>query len=157
MDAPQSRADIDPIELAVRQIDDALRIRWNPRSYVTRPGSFDAYGNPQPPAYEGRWEVVRAIEGRLTVIYQVRWDGEGNEAYRPVGWWLVDFLRLWDRENVHWMQEQQRMLEEEDALVRAHAEADDQALGEQLNAWGVELGMKQWIGRGFGQGVKSTR
>jgi hypothetical protein len=46
VDAPQSRDEIDPIEAAIRGIDDQLRIRWNPRSYITVPGGFDVYGLP---------------------------------------------------------------------------------------------------------------
>jgi hypothetical protein len=51
-------------------------------------------------------------------VYQVKWDGEGLEAYRPVGWWLVEYLRLWDRWNVAWMDEQKRMLDEEERAAQ---------------------------------------
>lgn len=152
MDAPQSRDEIDPIETAIRrEIDDLLRIRWNPRSYVTRPGAYDAYGRPISPSYEGRWEVVRPLESELAVIYQVRWDGEGGEAYRAVGWWLLDFLRTWDRANQHWIAEMQRLLDAEAALVRDADERDEHEAREQWDRTAREtLHMEHWIGRGFG-------
>lgn len=152
MDAPQSRDEIDPIETAIRQqIDDQLRIRWNPRSYVTRPGAFDASGAPIGPSHEGRWEVVRELDGQLAVIYQVRFDGEGNEAYRAVGWWLLDFLRKWDRANRFWLEEMTRMYGEDEAAERALVEQAEGEQREHLDRVARDdLKMSQWIGRGFG-------
>jgi len=157
MDAPQSRDEIDPIELAIRrEIDDQLRIRWNPRSLVTRPGAFDAYGLPIPPAHEGRWEVVRPLPGleEPAVIYQVRWDGDGNEAYRHVGPWLVDFLRLWDRKNRHWMNELQRMYAAEESAERAiatdAAEEDLEYFDRVAHHFAGNDGREQWPVTGFG-------
>lgn len=158
MDAPQSRDEIDPIETAIReQIDDQLRLRWNPRSFVTRPGAFDAYGLPIPPQHEGRWEVVRplpGLEGEPAVIYQVRYDGDGNEAYRAVGWWLLDFLRKWDRQNQHWMDEMKRMYAADEAAERAEANDDEEHAREQWDVYAHALagndGREQWPVSGFG-------
>lgn len=158
MDAPQSRDEIDPVETAIRQqIDDLLRVRWNPRSTVTRPGAYDVYGLPIPPQYEGRWEVVRPVQGELAVIYQVRWDGDGGEAYRAVGWWLLDFLKKWDRANAHWMVEQQRMLDEEALDLKHLQDEDDEADREWWDRAGFQLatthggdGREHWFVPAFG-------
>lgn len=158
MDAPQSRAEIDPIETAIRQqIDDLLRIRWNPRSYVTRPGGYDVYGLPIPPQYEGRWEVVRDVQGVPAVIYQVRWDGDGCEAYRAVGWWLLDFLKKWDRANQHWIEEQRRMLAEEELALEHIREDEDEEAREFWDRAGFQLatthggdGRESWFVPAFG-------
>lgn len=162
MDAPQSAADVEPIERAIReQVWGELCLCWNPRSVVTRPGGFDPYGRPVPPKLEGRWEVGfwRRVDGerepRWISIYQVCYDGEGKSAYRAVGWWLVDFLKKWDRANAHWQAEQAALAEEEEAL---RAAADLQAkleLQESLEKKGRdELKMKVWLGGGFGKGPR---
>lgn len=155
MDAPQSPDEIEPIELAIRrEIDDLLRIRWNPQSYVTRPGAYDAYGLPIGPQHEGRWEVVRPLDGRDAVIYQVRYDGEGGEAYRAVGWWLLDFLRKWDRANRFYIDEMKRMYADEDALVAARDAADEEATREHWEERSFHLAgngnRESWFNRGFG-------
>lgn len=155
MDAPQSREDVEPIELAIRrEIDDALRIRWNPRSYVTRPGAFDAYGNPIGPRYEGRWEVVKPVDGVDAVIYQLRFDGDGGEAYRAVGWWLLDFLRKWDRANRFYVEELQRMYGEDAEAERAAATATEEAEREWAEEKSFQLagnyGRQEWYVSGFG-------
>lgn len=154
MDAPQSRDDVDPIELAIRrEIDEQLRIRWNPQSCVTRPGAFDAYGFAIGPKYEGRWEVVREIQDQIAVIYQLRWDGDGNEAYRAVGWWLLDFLRKWDRANQHWIGEMQRMYAEDDAAertIKADAEAGEREHWERrASELAGNAGRESWFVTGF--------
>lgn len=167
MDAPQSRVEIDPIEAAIRALDEQLRIRWNPRSYITVPGGFDVYGNAIRPHYDGRWEVIRLVgrqdgarevgEEQYVVVYQVRWDGEGLERYRPVGWWLVEFLRTWDRQNVLWMEEQKRMLDEEERATRHRDTQENEELEESLSRHGRdELHMEQWMGRGFGGGLRTV-
>ena len=94
---------------------------------------------------------MREVDGQLAVIYQVRFDGEGGEAYRAVGWWLVEFLRKWDRANQFYIDEMTRMYAEDDAAERDLAQyAED----EQREAWDRTardtLKMEQWIGRGFG-------
>lgn len=163
MDAPQSPQDVEPIELAIRQrIDDKLRILWNARSVVSRPGGYDCYGNPVAPHYEGRWEVGswERVDGerepRWTPIYQVRYEGpEGKAAYRAVGWWLVEHLSLWDRANAHWQAEMSAMVEEEERL---RVEADFRAemeLREALSKHGRDdLKMLTHIGKGFGKGPR---
>lgn len=95
--------------------DFKLDIRWNPESYITRPGCYDVYGQPVRPSYEGRWEVIRHLDdGNLVVVWQVK--EEGSEAYKPLGEWLVAFLQRWDRANAHWMDEQKKLFEESERL-----------------------------------------
>lgn len=155
MEAPQSWDEIEPVEAAIRrEIDDQLRIRWNPRSYVTRPGAYDAYGLPIGPQYEGRWEVVRPVDGIDAVIYQVRHDGDGGEAYRHVGMWLLDFLRMWDRANRFYIDEMKRMYAEDEALVRDREAADTAAEREHWERQSFQLAgpgqREEWFNTGFG-------
>jgi hypothetical protein len=92
---------------------------------------------------------------RPLVVYQVKWDGQGLEAYRPVGWWLVEYLRLWDRQNVAWMDEQKRMLDEEERATQHRDAAENEELEEALARQARdELHMEQWMGRGFGNGLR---
>lgn len=151
MDAPQSRLEVDPVELLLRTIDDRLRIRWNPRSVVTRPGYFDVYGKAVGAQYDGRWEVH--LDGKEESIYQLKWDGAGADAYRPVGEWLVEFMRKWDRANVHWMEEMKQMMEEEERLELAAASAVDEESRQFWDHAGFHIGGEELIGRGFGLGT----
>jgi hypothetical protein len=150
--APQSDDEVRPIELALRrELDDRLRIQWDPRALITRPGYIDATGQVVGPEHDGRWKVVIVLgTGEPDhCIYVVRWDGEGNEAYRPVGPWLLDFMHLWDRQNVHAAEELRRMLHEEERLEQRAAndrEAEDREFWGRV---GFELGGEELIGRGF--------
>jgi hypothetical protein len=149
--APQSDDEIRPVELALRELDDRIRIRWNPRAVVTRPGSIDATGRTIPPTHEGRWEVLVVREGEQDhCIYQVRWDGDGNEAYRPVGPWLIEFMRLWDRQNVHYVEALRRMAAEEDATLRANAALAEEEDREFWDRCGFILGKSETFGGTFG-------
>jgi hypothetical protein len=148
--APQSDDEILPIELALRQLDDRIRIKWNPRALITRPGFIDANGLVVGPTHEGRWTVVIERAGELDhSIYLVRWDGEGNEAYRPVGPWLIEFMNLWDRQNVHAIEELTRMQRDEERLERSAAAAQEEDDREFWGRVGFEIGGTELIGRGF--------
>lgn len=149
--APQSDDEIRPIELALRELDDRIRIRWDPRALITRPGYIDATGQTVPPEHDGRWKVVLPPAGGEPehCIYVVRWDGEGNEAYRSIGLWLIEFMRLWDRQNVHYLNEMKRMLADE-ALLEHQGEQD--RAEEDREFWdrvGFAVGGEELIGRGF--------
>jgi hypothetical protein len=129
--------------------DPQLDIRWNPLSYVTCPGSFDALGRPIRPRYAGRWEVIRVLGDQLApiVVYQVR-DHE-TEGYKPVGDWLLAFMATWDRANTHWMREQQQLMDEADRVREWEDQQDLAELTDALDRHAVEaLGMKQWLGKG---------
>lgn len=125
MDAPQSPADVRPVEQALQQLDALLTIRWNPHAYLCTPGSYDVYGHLIPARYDGRWQVVRNGE----VVYTLAWDGEGQKAYRPVGWWLVDFMRQWDAANRNVLAEIQKMRDAE----TAERETADRRAAEERN------------------------
>lgn len=163
MDAPQSRDEVGPIEAAIREIDDLLRIRWNPESRITVPGGFDVYGNAIRPYFDGRWEVIRLVgrqdgarEDSYVVVYQVKWDGEELDRYRAIGWWLVDYLRVWDRRNVLWIEEQKRMIEAEERAEHERDTQDNAELEEELQRHGRDaLRMEQWMGKGFGAGLRT--
>lgn len=155
--APQSDDEIRPVECALRELDDRIRVKWNPRALITRPGYIDATGKCVPPEHDGRWCVVVERPGEEDhCIYQVRWDGEGNEAYRPVGPWLIEFMRLWDRQNQHYVAEMQRMLADDDTLQRHAQQAQDEEDREFWGRVGFALGGEELIGRGFGTGITQS-
>jgi hypothetical protein len=153
--APQSDDEVRPIELALRQqLDDRIRIKWDPRALITRPGAIDATGKVIPPEHEGRWTVVIERPGEPDhCIYLVRWDGTGNEAYRAIGPWLIDFMHLWDRQNVHAAEQLRRMLHEEELELQRAANDEDEEDREFWSRVGRALGGEELIGRGFGAGT----
>lgn len=116
MDAPQSRADVDPIERELRRLDDALRIEWEPRAVLVSRGRYDAMGKMIDPTYDGRWKVVKKGDVNRTAMW--REDGlvcylttpmtvgsgerklsvlTADGPYMPVGPWVVDHFRAMDR------------------------------------------------------------
>lgn len=151
---PQSDDEIRPIEAKLREMDPLLSIRWNPRSKVIPSRSFDAYGLPHPPIIEGRWEVVREMPRgeRPGVVYVVRHDGEGGDAYRPVGWWLVEYMQRWDSAQRHFLDEIRKEWAEHDAAEARAAQLDDNATRQFLDEQYHKVGGRHWIGRGFGAG-----
>lgn len=153
MDAPQSPAEIEPIERKLRLMDDLLRIRWNPRSYVTRPGHFDAHGLAIPPAHEGRWEVIRLAADPPILVYQVK--HEDSEGYKPIGEWLVQYMELLDRQNTHWMADLKKRYEEEERL-EAHAnQLADDVMRENVERTAInDFKHKHLLGKGFGPGLR---
>lgn len=142
---PQGDADVRPVETALRQLDDRLRIVWNPQAYLICPGSFDATGKNIPARYDGRWQVI-ILNGdpQPPVVYTLAEEGAGRKAYRPVGDWLVPFMQRWDAQNVHRAQALASMYAAEDearhsALV-SHREAVLAAVDEHAFQWsGREL------------------
>jgi hypothetical protein len=99
---PQSDLDVRPVEADLQALDRFLYLAWQPRARIVRPGSYDPYGVPIPPTYEGRWEVRRRTEmGEDQLIWQVAWeageDGHTQGDYRAVGPWLVAKMRRWDQ------------------------------------------------------------
>jgi hypothetical protein len=150
-DAPLGEAEVETFarEMRARLNDSALDVRWNPESYITRPGAFDAYGRPIPPSREGRWEVIRhSNEGDL-LVWQVK--HEGSEAFRPLGPDVIEYLWRWDRANVAWMAEQKRLFDAQEAAEATADALEESTRTEFLERQAVEqLGMKRWIGRGFG-------
>lgn len=149
-DAPMLPAEVAAFEAALRRAvnDSALSVRWNPQSYITRPGHFDVYGKPIPPSREGRWEIHRAQQdGSSFMVWQVR--DPDTEAYRPLGEWAIDFLRKWDRANVAAQQELKRLYDEEDAAREAADLAFEEEQREHWSRQAVDrIGIKTLIGRG---------
>lgn len=140
MDAPQSRAEVEPIELALRQLDDALRIQWAPKAVMVKRGGYDARGKVINPTYDGRWEIVKVgdpfrtqsyrADTRITYITAPVTVGSGTTQiqamredgpYAPVGWWVVDLMRSWDRHNREAMQRASNILDELNAKQDAAA------------------------------------
>ena len=157
MDAPQDETTRLAVLTALRHRvnDSALDIRWNPQSYITRPGQFDVYGNPTPPTLEGRWEVTRALPtGQVLLVWQVK--EEITEAYRPLGDWLLDYMMTWDRANRFWMDEQAKLVDAAEARDRLEAAAGDAEQEEHIHRHAVDvLGMKEVRGVGVGQRART--
>ena len=116
--APQSWAEVGPVEAQLRLLDDAIRIEWEPRAVMIGRGSYDANGKAVDPKYRGLWKVIKlgdpnrtatwrdhAIITYVTVpttigsgakkVHAMQADG----PYAPVGDWLVEHMRSWDRAN----------------------------------------------------------
>ncbi len=123
-DAPQSREEVEPVERALRLLDDDLRIEWEPLAVMTKRGGYDARGKVINPVYDGRWAVVKKGDPYRTTSYRPDTRvcfvtapvtvGSGTKQitamqedgpYAPVGWWLVDVMRSWDRANREAMNE----------------------------------------------------
>jgi hypothetical protein len=147
--APQSVEEVVPLVRAMRQSlnDELLGLQWNPEAVITRYGSFDAFGQGTAPVYEGRWEVIRFSADPPLVV--TRLADPVTKAYRPVGWWLLEFLQQWDRQNAHWMEAQKRLVDEaeaeraaDDALRAASAEQEVEIVSRRL-------GGEKYMGRGF--------
>lgn len=122
--APQDWAsEVAPVERELQRIDSGLRIVWNPKAFLARVGMYDATGRAVPPIYEGRWQVV--IQGKTdgvdTIIYTLGSEDGTRKPYKPVGPWLVDYMRAWDTANVHRMEAMKKLLQEQEAVERALA------------------------------------
>lgn len=139
--APQSWHEVKPFEDELRRLDDRLRIAWNPKAIVTKPGSFDVMGSVVPPEYAGRWEVIlpddpfrsqtyRAwtLVCRVTQPVEVKAAGMTMPAmadrgpYAPIGQWLVDFLKAADRHNRDELRKRQEQMDRMNAAQDAAAE-----------------------------------
>jgi hypothetical protein len=142
--APQSWHEVKPFEDQLRQLDDRLRIVWNPRAIVTKPGTFDVTGASVPPEYAGRWEVIIpddpfrtqtfrtwTVVCRVTQPIEVREGADTLPAmadrgpYAPIGQWLVDFLRAADRHN----RDELLRLREKMERMNAHQDAAAESAG----------------------------
>lgn len=115
MNAPQSWEELAPYIEALKRLDPLLDIRWNPKAFMTQPGSYSALGKRVDPVYDGRYEVIRwqtpnlhrergyAVICTVTEPYVLQSGGktipmmQDHGPFAPVGWWLVDFMALWDR------------------------------------------------------------
>jgi hypothetical protein len=141
MDAPQSRAEVDPVEQSLRLLDDALRIEWEPRAVMVKRGGYDARGKVINPVYDGRWKVVKKHDPFRTAMWRedslvcyltapmVTGSGEAkvhaltaDGPYAPVGEWVVELFRSWDRANRAFVDARlKERLDEENARMDAAA------------------------------------
>ena len=116
--APQSWAEVGPVEAALRLLDDGLRIVWEPRAVMVKRGNYDANGRIVNPTYEGRWKIVKVGDPNRTALWRedalvtyvttpVTIGGGDRKVhamtadgpYAPVGDWVVEHMRSWDRAN----------------------------------------------------------
>lgn len=166
--APQSDEEVRPVVEALRRLDPLLDVRWEPQAF-RRKGYFDAAGTPTAARWEGRWQVIRydtatsLHEARgyvlICTVTALRTEGkvpvmldEGD--YAPLGEWLVDYMRLWDRAQSHF-------IDAMDELWKEHEQAesiqhDSAAHQEALEKVYREHGDEYWLGRGFGSGTLRT-
>lgn len=162
MDAPQSRSEILPFVRELQRLDPLLDIRWNPRCLLIEPPRFAVTGGTVPGKYDGRWEVVRAkseswrsagqplSDDFVVVIYQVR-DEHGG--YKPVGAWLVEFLRKWDSQQAHFRDELEKLRREEEREEAAFMAVDESAIEHAVHQLAFaskhEGGRSVWFGQGY--------
>lgn len=104
----------DYVDADLKAIRPTFRIVWNPTSHVI-PGSFDAFGRPTGPRYEGRYELWDTdAEGADYRVMRVQTD---DGRFRLPGEWLVSLLKLLNPER--WGGDPGRMLRE---MVDTHNE-----------------------------------
>lgn len=141
--APQNmELDVRPIERAIQQqVDARLRIVWHPHAYHAQPGRFDAFGKPIPPRTEGRWQVVipGRRDGALTVIHTLGAEIGPDHPYRPVGWWLLDFLREWDMANADALRRRAAVLAQNDQLDAAARAASEAQADEATHRYAANV------------------
>jgi len=160
VEQPQSQEEIAPIEAELRKLDSQLRIRWNPRAIMVSRGTIDAVGHSGEPVYRGLFQVERIPgESNLvpSVIYLVCEDGAGKQAYKPVGYWLVDFFNKWDAGQRHFLDLMRQAWAEHDAVEEARGQISDEGGAQQfLEEEHFKLAGKHFIGRGFDVRTQST-
>lgn len=86
----------DYVDESLKRVRVTMHLRWNPRAFVIRAGSFDPYGQPVAPKYEGRYEVWDTdAEGAEYKIMQVQ-DDKGE--FMLPSQWLLDTLDMFNPE-----------------------------------------------------------
>lgn len=144
--APQDwEQEVRPVEIELQKLDRGLRIIWNPKAFLARPGKYDVSGKAVPPTYEGRYQVVinGKSDGVDTIIWTVATEDVTERKYRPVGPWLVEFMRVWDAENVHRMEAMRKMMDEQAAVQEALKIAAAEKRQEESNRFATDvLGIK---------------
>lgn len=167
MQQPQSQDEVRPVEARLRELDPGLRILWNPIARFKRSAYYDVEGRLiESTQKEGRFQVVKidTQEKEPAIIYTLEFDGseggrEEHGTYRPVGDWLVDFMRKWDSANAHFRGEWEKEWAGHDALLKqAEVWQDDAAAREGLDRMYLKMTERhtQYPGRGADFNAQST-
>lgn len=164
--APQSDDEIRPIIEALRRRDGLLDIVWNPKAICTTRGRYDGLGRPVAAEYDGRWEVIRYSTAAalrvdrdytsITLVTEVVMDGTipvmvSEGAYAPIGWWLVDYMALWDRAQDAAQEAMARLWAEHDAIDELRHEESRAAHQEGLEKVYRVHGGEYWMGGAQGK------
>jgi hypothetical protein len=133
--------DVLPIQTAIQRLDPNLRIVWNPHAYLVRPHALDDYGQAIPAQYAERWQVVTTgrRDGQPTIVHTLGDELGPDKPYRAVGWWLVDFLQMWDRANVAAVQRLGDLMAMNDRLDAAAREASEAQAQDDVDRFGVDV------------------
>ncbi len=169
---PQSDEEIRPVVEALQQrLDHLLDVRWEPKAVLVKAGSYDVLGGRVDPVYDGRWEIIRYQTAtklhvereytRITRVTEVVMDGKvpvmiADGAYAPIGWWIVDYMQLWDRAQGAAAEAMQRLWAEHDAIDELRHEDDKAAHQEGLEKVYREHGSEYWMGGAQGKADPRT-
>lgn len=166
---PQGDEEIGQIREGLQRMDPLLDVRWNARAFATRSPLLTAYGNATPERWEGRWQVIRFNTDRLHVErdfavictvtevdrsagYPIMLD---RGPYAPLGFWLIDYMQLWDRAQGRLAEEMTKQVWE--AHDRAGAITHDHAANQQaLEQVYRDHGGLYWMGGAQGHAHPET-
>lgn len=80
----------DSVDEGLRAIRPTLRLVWNPKAVIDKPGSFDASGHSKEPTYGGRFEMWDTDpQGRDYRVFIVR---NPDNSFKAPGQWIVDLM-----------------------------------------------------------------
>lgn len=91
MEAPSLPEGLDSELKAVRG---GFELRWNPKAKVKKAGLLDAYGNPSPAQYDGRWELWDTSPEGVEYKFMTLQNNDGS--FKPAGRWVVNLLKKVD-------------------------------------------------------------
>ena len=169
--APQGDNEIAPVLSALRLIDPLLSVIWNPKAVMVGKGSYTALGVATPPAYDGRWQVIRYDTHHwsptrdycliCTVTETIVVDGirclVAGGKYAPVGPWLVEFMQAADAQNVRTMTALRKKLwAQDDALDNADESESDAMFIDALDKTHFDAAYAGGVGNWQGKGMDFT-
>lgn len=142
--APQDwAAEVLPVEHDIQvTLDTRLRIVWHPKALIARPLVRSATGAiERPTEYAGRYQVViaGALDGELTALHTVGSELGPEKPYRAIGPWLVEFLRVWDAQNMERAQEMAKMVAEQADRIAAQNRLSVLTQREQLTRYATDV------------------
>lgn len=152
MDAPQSVAEIAPVEAELKKLDSRLYIHWNPNSDVVLYHLGSARLN------AGRWEIRGLIDGKDEMIWT--WGSElgPDRPYRPISDQTVEFFRTWDAANRNLIAEFERRRAVDEAVAASKEGEVEEGRKEVAARFATDvLGARDILGIGtdFGEGPES--